>query len=322
MIQHANDKNTDIMKKLIATLAAAVMAVGSLSAQDLAQATELYNTGATYLSGGNFERALESFQQAYDMATALGEEGAEVAENCKSAIPEVSLNLAKNLAQNKDYDGAIARLGTTVELAGQFGNQAVQDEANALVPQLLMQKGNELLNGKDFAGAAAAYKQILESDSTNGVAALRLGMALANSGDAAGAIEAFTTAAANGQEAAAGKQLGNLYLRDALAKLKAKDYAGAVDAAVKSTEYSESSSAYQIAGQAAQMTGDNDGAIKYFEKYLELAPNAKNAGQIAYTVGALYQTAKNVDKAKEYYTKALSDPTYGPEAQKLLNALK
>lgn len=322
MIQPANDKNTDIMKKLIATLAAAVMAVGSLSAQDLAQATELYNTGATYLSGGNFERALESFQQAYDMATALGEEGAEVAENCKSAIPEVSLNLAKNLAQNKDYDGAIARLGTTVELAGQFGNQAVQDEANALVPQLLMQKGNELLNGKDFAGAAAAYKQILESDATNGVAALRLGMALANSGDAAGAIEAFTTAAANGQEAAAGKQLGNLYLRDALAKLKAKDYAGAVDAAVKSTEYSESSSAYQIAGQAAQMTGDNDGAIKYFEKYLELAPNAKNAGQIAYTVGALYQTAKNVDKAKEYYTKALSDPTYGPEAQKLLNALK
>ena len=256
------------------------------------------------------------------MATALGEEGAEVAENCKSAIPEVSLNLAKNLAQNKDYDGAIARLGTTVELAGQFGDQAVQDEANALVPQLLMQKGNELLNGKDFAGAAATYKQILESDSTNGVAALRLGMALANSGDAAGAIEAFTTAAANGQEAAAGKQLGNLYLRDALAKLKAKDYAGAVDAAVKSTEYSESSSAYQIAGQAAQMTGDNDGAIKYFEKYLELAPNAKNAGQIAYTVGALYQTAKNVDKAKEYYTKALSDPTYGPEAQKLLNALK
>ena len=322
MIQPANDKNTDIMKKLIATLAAAVMAVGSLSAQDLAQATELYNTGATYLSGGNFERALESFQQAYDMATALGEEGAEVAENCKSAIPEVSLNLAKNLAQNKDYDGAIARLGTTVELAGQFGNQAVQDEANALVPQLLMQKGNELLNGKDFAGAAAAYKQILESDATNGVAALRLGMALASSGDAAGAIEAFTTAAANGQEAAAGKQLGNLYLRDALAKLKAKDYAGAVDAAVKSTEYSESSSAYQIAGQAAQMTGDNDGAIKYFEKYLELAPNAKNAGQIAYTVGALYQTAKNVDKAKEYYTKALSDPTYGPEAQKLLNALK
>lgn len=322
MIQHANDKNTDIMKKLIATLAAAVMAVGSLSAQDLAQATELYNTGATYLSGGNFERALESFQQAYDMATALGEEGAEVAENCKSAIPEVSLNLAKNLAQNKDYDGAIARLGTTVELAGQFGDQAVQDEANALVPQLLMQKGNELLNGKDFAGAAATYKQILESDATNGVAALRLGMALANSGDAAGAIEAFTTAAANGQEAAAGKQLGNLYLRDALAKLKAKDYAGAVDAAVKSTEYSESSSAYQIAGQAAQMTGDNDGAIKYFEKYLELAPNAKNAGQIAYTVGALYQTAKNVDKAKEYYTKALSDPTYGPEAQKLLNALK
>ena len=141
-------------------------------------------------------------------------------------------------------------------------------------------------------------------------------------GEGTTAEEAFTTAAANGQKASADKQLGNIYLKDALAKLKAKDYAGALDAAAKSTEYSESSTAYQIAGQAAQLSGNNTDAVKYFEKYLELAPNAKNAGSIAYTVGALYQTAGNVDKAKEFYTKALSDPTYGPEAQKLLNALK
>ena len=310
------------MKKLIITIAAAVFAAGSMNAQDLAQATDLYNTGATYLSNGSLENALESFQQAYDMATALGEEGAEVAENCKNIIPETSLNLAKSLGQDKKYDEAVARLGTTVELAGEYGNQSVADEAKALIPQLLMLKGTDLLNSKDFAGAAAAYKQILDADPANGVAALRLGMALASSGDLNGAIQAFTTAAANGQKASADKQLGNIYLKDALAKLKAKDYAGALDAAAKSTEYSESSTAYQIAGQAAQLSGNNTDAVKYFEKYLELAPNAKNAGSIAYTVGALYQTAGNVDKAKEFYTKALSDPTYGPEAQKLLNALK
>lgn len=310
------------MKKLIVTIAAATMAIVSLNAQDLAQATDLYNNGATYLNNGNFESALEYFQQAYDMATALGEEGQEVADNCKNAIPEVSLNLAKSLAQDEKYDEAITALNSTVELAKKYENQSVQDEAQTLIPQLQMLKGTDLLNSKKFAEAAAAYQQILDADPNNGVASLRLGMALASSGDSDGAVQAFTTAAANGQEAAAGKQLGNLYLKDALAKLKAKDYAGAVDAAVKSNEYSESSTAYQIAGQAAQLSGNNSDAITYFEKYLELAPNAKNAGQIAYTIGALYQTANNIDKAKEFYTKALSDPTYGPEAQKLLNALK
>ncbi len=310
------------MKKLFVTIACAVLAIGSMNAQDLSKATETYNNGATCLSSGDFEGALEAFQQAYTIASSLGEEGQEVADNCKNAIPEVSLNLAKSLAQNDDIDGAVARLNSTVELATEYGNQSVIDEAKALIPQLLLQKGNDLLNSKDYAGAAATYKQILDADSANGVAALRLGMALGASGDTAGAIEAFTTAAANGQEAAAGKQLGTLYLKNALASLREKDYAAAIDEAVKSNEYSESSTAYQIAGQAAQLSGKNDDAIKYFEKYLELAPNAKNAGQIAYTVGALYQTAGNIEKAKEFYNKTLSDPTYGPEAQKLLDALK
>jgi hypothetical protein len=39
-------------------------------------------------------------------------------------------------------------------------------------------------------------------------------------------------------------------------------------------------------------------------------------------VGALYQGAKNNAKAKEFYNKALSDPKYGPEAKKMLDALK
>ena len=79
--------------------------------------------------------------------------------------------------------------------------------------------------------------------------------------------------------------------------------------------------ALQVAGQASQLGGKNTEAIKYFEQYLEAAPNAKNAGQIAYTVGALYQQAKNNAKAKEFFSKAVSDPKYGADAQKALKAL-
>ena len=185
-----------------------------------------------------------------------------------------------------------------------------------------MSKAGNLLNAKEYDAAAAAYKEVLDADPTNGNAALRMGAALNGAGKLEEAKAAFELAAANGQEAAANKQLGNIYLKDAANALKAKKYADAVAAAAKVNDYTENAQAWQIAGQASQAAGKNNDAIKYFEKYLEAAPTASNAGAIAYTVGALYQQAKNNAKAKEFYTKAASDPKYGAEAKKMLDALK
>ena len=185
-----------------------------------------------------------------------------------------------------------------------------------------MSKANSLYKAKEFDAAAAAFQEILDADPTNGNAAFYKGAALVGAGKNEEAKAAFELAAANGQEANAHKQLGNIYLKEAAAALKDKKYAAAVAAAAKVNDYTENAQAWQIAGQASQASGKNSDAIKYFEKYLEAAPTASNAGAIAYTVGALYQGAKNNAKAKEYYTKAASDPKYGAEAKKMLDALK
>ena len=52
------------MKKFLLIVAAAVMSAFSVSAQDLAQATETYNNGAMELQMGNNAAALEHFQNA------------------------------------------------------------------------------------------------------------------------------------------------------------------------------------------------------------------------------------------------------------------
>ena len=90
------------------------------------------------------------------------------------------------------------------------------------------------------------------------------------------------------------------------ASLKAKKYAEALaDAEEASKILSTNANAYLIAGQAAsKIPNKTKLAISNFEKYLEAAPNAKNAGQIAYTVGALYQQQQNKAKALEFYKKA------------------
>ena len=55
------------MKKLIASIAALVVALGSAFAQDLAAVTEIYNAGAAAVSTDK-ESALKSFEQALQLA--------------------------------------------------------------------------------------------------------------------------------------------------------------------------------------------------------------------------------------------------------------
>ena len=296
------------MKKLI-VIVATLLAAASVYAQDMATLTETYNSGITANEAGNVELALQNFKEALVMAEALGEEGAEIATNCKNSIPILMFSLAKKAANAAEYEKAVAGLKETVETANKYGVDNIADEASVLIPQVLMQKANGFFNDKDYAGAADAYKAVLAEDANKGMASLRLGAALKALGDKEGAIEAFQAAIANGQDKAAGKQLVNLYQQDAKASLKAKKYDDAIASALESVKYGETPTAYQLAGTAASNGGKTKQAIEYFEKYIELAPTAKNSGDILFSIGVSYQQLKDTAKAKEYYQKAVADPT-------------
>ena len=308
------------MKKILVSLAALFAAATMLSAQSMADATETAKLANESLSAGDLETALAGFQEALKMAEACGDEGLELVGTCQGIIPKILNNIANGLLKEKKYDEAIAKYEETVAAAKQYGDEETAAKAAEKIPAVLYNKGNDLLNAKDFAGAVEAYDKVLASDPANGNAAFRKGEALRAAGNEAEAIEAYKLAAANGQEKNANSRLGSMYLSKAQAELKGKKFADAIKDAETSYEYSQNPSAYQIAGMAAQYAGKNDQAISYFEKYLEAAPTAKNAGQIAYTIGALYQNSKNTAKAKEYYTKAVA-AGYA-DAQKALAALK
>ena len=310
------------MKRLIACFATFVVALGTVFAQDLAAVTEMYNAGAEAYAADNKESALKAFEDVLPLALALGEEGKDIAEKCKTFIPSIKVSLAKGLAKEAKFDEAIAILQEAKKLAAEYEDFSVEDEAGKLIPQLMISKGDALRTNKQYDEASAVYQEVLVNDPNNGAVALRLGVALKGAGKLNEAKEAFEKAAANGQ-ASANQQLGTIYLTEATAALNAKKDAEAIAAAVKAGEYMETDGrVWRIAGTAAQRSGKNNDAIKFFEKFLEVAPNDTNAGAIAYTVGALYQGAKNNAKAKEYYAKAVNDPKYGAEAKKLLDALK
>lgn len=313
------------MKKVILAFAAFALSVGMMSAQDLATATSTYNSGAEALALGNKTDALEKFQQALSMAAALGEEGADVVTNCKNAIPNVMLSIGKELYNDKNFDAAIEQMNKAAEVAAEYGVAEVVDEVKEILPQVMlnrsMDKANAAFKAKDMAGAVAGYKEVLAADSTNAVAALRLGQLLSGS-DIEAAEKYFGIAAANGQKANADKALGGAYLKKAAAMLKGQKYTDAVKFAVKANEIAKNAQALLVAGQASQKLGKNGDAVKYFEDYLEASPTAKNANAIAFTVGALYQQMNNKAKAIEFYQKVVSDPQFGGQAKQLIDSLK
>ena len=252
----------------------------------LQQATELFNNGAT-ASSTDKAAAIDYFQKAYNMAKALGDEGAEIVGNCKEVIPKLHYSMVNDLIKETKYDEAVAKLEETVAAAKEFGAEDVLANAQKLIPQVMLQKGNALLSAKDYEGAAAAYKAITDADPTNGMAALRLGMALNQLNKTEEALAALKAAAENGQAENANKQIGTVLLKEASNFLRDKDYQKAFDTALESAEYAESANAFKIAGTAANSLSKKAEAIEYLGKYLELSPSASDAAQIKTVIEAL-----------------------------------
>lgn len=310
------------MKKIIALAAAILCTAISVSAQDMAEATETAKAANEALTNGDYRTALTQFKSALEMAEMCGGEGMELAETCKGIIPKIMLSLGKAEVKEKNYDAALAQLKEAAEAAKAYGNKDVQNDATELISQVYSQKAAGLLNSKDFAGAAEAYRQILEEDPANGMAALRLGMALDKLGNADEAVAAYETAAANGQEKNANKQLSVIFLKKAQASLKGGKFAAAMEDAAKSNAYLESANAYKIAASAATKLDKKADAIDFYEKYIALAPNASDANGIICTLAVLYQQSGNKEKAIENYEKILTDPKYGETAKAQLGVLR
>ena len=310
-----------IMKKIFLLFTAAVLSAGMAFAQDINEATENYNNGAMELQMGNNEAAITYFQTALEMAEALGDEGIDVANNCRSIIPAVYLSTAKEQIKAKNYDTAVEQLNKALEAAEKYDSPDVTADANELMPQVYLSKGNDFLSAKSFPEAEAAYRQALELDAANGMAHFRLGQALASQNKTDEAVAAYEQAAANGQEKNAYKQLSNIYVKLAQASNKAKNYQEVVDYAAKSNQYLENANAYRFAAGAYQQLGNNAECITNYEKYLELSPNAKDAAGVKFTIAALYQQTGNKEKAKEYYQAVSTDPQYGASAQEQLKTL-
>ena len=292
------------MRKILVLAAVAAISAISVMAQDFAKATDLAKQANDALVGGDFQTAINDFAAAAaEAAQCSEEECAALIENCKKGIAQANYSLANSLIENGSLKEALEQLAVTAGAAEEAGEAELAEKAAEKTLQLHQAIANAKIKAApketDPAIKVATYKEalthldaVLEKETDNGRALLQKGQVLNAIGERVAAVESFLKAKECGQEEAADKQLSIIFLKDAAAKLKAKDFSGAVEAALKSNEFKESANAYKIAGTAANGAKDIAAAEQYLSKYLELAPDAKDAAQIKAAVTALQAALK------------------------------
>ena len=307
------------MKKLFVTLAAFALAAGVVFAQDYNAAVDAFNAGAQALETNKVE-ALAQFRTALTQAQACeGEEAAELVAKCKEIIPGTLISIAKEQINEAQYDEALVTLEEAKTVATEYGAEEAVKEAGSLVANTFLRKGSTLLKEKNFTGAGEAFKQVTTLEPENGQAYLLLGQAQLQAGENDGAIEALNKASELGEEQA-GKLLSTTYLKKGMALVKAGKNNEAIEALEKSNSYAENANAYKLIASAYTKSGKSAKAIDAYKKYLEIAPDAKDAADIMFTIAATAQKAGDKATAKEYYKK-LAGTKYAAQAEVQLKTL-
>ena len=309
------------MKKIILVAIAAILSATAVSAQDMAEATSTAQAANEALSTGDLVKALEGFEAALTMAELCGGEGIDLVNTCKDVIPTIMLSIGKDYIKAEKYSDAISFLTKTATRAKELENTNVLKDASDLIPQIYTQEANIFMKSKNFTGALSNYKKAMEHDPKNGRTALMLAMAHQSLGQYSDAEAAFKIAAENGQGTQALKRLSNMFLKLAQTSLKTGKFQQAMDYALKSNESVKSANAFKLAASAAMKLQETSKAIGYYEEYLGISPNAKDKNDIIYTIAALSQKSGDKAKAKEFYSKLLSDPKYGTAVKALIEAL-
>ncbi len=308
------------IKTFLAVCLITVLTFGSVAAQDLQSATDLFNAGGKALSESNYVAAVESFNKSLKMLEALtpedrGEEGASMIKECKDIIPQIHLRYGKELATSGEIDNSIVQIKLAQETATKFELPEVANEAKDLIPQLLLADASNLLNAGKFQESIAGFKKVIEADPSNKDAYLRIGIAESRLENEEGALKAFEKAMELGETENSAKQIAVIYLKRSAAAVRTKNWAGVFENAKKSNEYNESPQGNKLIGLSGVQLKKYDDAIAALESYYAADPNAKDKNSTMYNLAVSYEAKGNTAKACGYYKQLVNDPTYKQMAE-------
>ena len=133
----------------------------SMFSQTMKDAVEAFNKGAS-LAKTDPEGAIVAYESCIDIASKLGEEGAETKVDAEKQLPVMYFKTAVNYYKKKDFDTAISGFEKSKEVADKYGDKEISSKSDRVMPQVYYAKGSSLFKKKDFENAMPALEKAIE----------------------------------------------------------------------------------------------------------------------------------------------------------------
>ncbi|HEX6983505.1 MAG TPA: tetratricopeptide repeat protein [Balneolaceae bacterium] len=161
------------LKHSLTTLLLGLFIIGitaNVQAQDKRALFKTYNKALDLASQGEYEQAINMFNQAIQQAKELGGEDAQnIVQRSEDQLPQIYYQIAieeyKNFQQQKSIeslDATIEAFRQTEDIAAEYGKSQTADKAANVITQLLYSKSLIQYQQKNYEQSLATLDEVIE----------------------------------------------------------------------------------------------------------------------------------------------------------------
>lgn len=335
------------LKQITLALIVAFVAIPAL-AQTQAEAITAFNKGYEEANAGNYDAAIEAYQQALTIANQLGPEGEEIKDKAENQIPVVYFKKAasvyKNFQKNRsveNLDATIEAFEEVVEVGNKFNDQRVVPNAKGNIPRLYYSKSVLLYGNDQLEAAMEAVDEAINRNPNYATAYYHKAKIVKKQGDTDGdgimdenideAMQWYDRAiqVAETQDDGDLVEIASEAAHDELLAVgtlasQAGDVDFAIEMLTQALNYdSESANVYYRLAEAHNKVSNPEKAIDNANKALEYETGGRtDKAKIYYELGFAQQTLGNKSSACDAFSNAVYGPFKSPAEHKMEFELK
>jgi len=286
----------------------------SIFAQDINQAGEVFNDGNQAVKAGDYQTAIQKYDESIKIASQLGAEGEQIVSGAKAQIPSLYYKIGAADYKEKNIDKAISEFEQAIKYGDEYGDTETVEKSKSIIPKLYYSKGNALYKQKSYDDALKNFEKSKALNPNYSRAYWGMGLAyskLKNYDEMDNSFAAaLELAQKQGDEKMATKISSTAQKKlqaEGASKLQASDWISALKYLNASLKYGDADKdTYYYLALANNGNKNYDEALKATEKGLELsqAENQDYKAKYYYEMGNAYKGKGMNTEACGAYTDA------------------
>lgn len=294
----------------------------NLQAQDKRKTIETYNKALEMANNGEYEQAINLFNQALNSAQQLEGGGQNIVQRIEERMPQLYYQKALQSYKTFQNDRTIANLDATIEafrqtsdIGKEYGDSQIAEKASGVITQLLYNKSLLQYQQQDYKAALATLDQVIEKNPNYTKAYYQKGIVVKNMDktNLDRALSMFDQAIKVGKKANDNQIVTNAQeaAREQLVyvgaqQIQQKNYDRAIELLQRALKYdSTSANAHYRLAEAYNKTQNWQQAIEHAKQGLEYEQGGRTAqAKIYFELANAYQGLGQKENACSAYTNA------------------